>query len=322
MPGLLTPLGLRELSLAFRADLSRGGYLKLAARPWRDRSPRDPASPYTGGSYSFGIADLEIDVDGQAAGRLTEYGERHTDALTHSHVRYIELPQRRGARHALTLRARSGTGVELQRLTLYATGRHMEFGRPSSHTDDFSSAPRWEIRRHRDSRLAMTHDPGEEVLRLVLWRERNASGTLYWKMPQRWSDPIAAQFDLRIDEAAAKSWGWVGLLRVDDTASSRTSLAVRLYAEDGQVVLGPSRIALDLDEWYRVALKRRHDQIAISVSGARGEILGTHERSVEHLPERGFDAFGVTNESGSSETRGPLRLSLDNLQINCGGQGV
>lgn len=313
LPPLISLNVLPELNLIFNADLTGGGIVKIAERTWMDRSKRDPVVKHKGYSYNFGIADVDVLLDGKSIGRITEYGEQYTEGHTRSWIRYIELPPAGKGKHSLTLRSRGRTGMELQRITLYAKGNPVVVASGEKVKESFSADPKWKTKRSDNSRMKMHHDKKEGVLKFDLWREKSQYAIFHTSLPAVRSEPICAEFDLRIDSAARKAWGTVGFL----SASLERTFGLHLYVENSEsIAANPTKAKLKPQRWYRVKLQRKNDVITVTIKDKAGGKPVEYSHSTDRLPECGWAAFGVTNRSGSSKTAGPIKITLDNLNIS------
>ncbi|MCD4831419.1 MAG: hypothetical protein K8R02_06375 [Anaerohalosphaeraceae bacterium] len=316
---LISPNVLPELNLTFEADLTAGGIVKIAERTWLGRSKRDTRIKHKGYYFHFGIADIEVLLDGKRVGYLTEYGELYTEKLADSWIRYIELPPTSKGKHTLTLRSLGMTGMELQRITLYAGGESLPIKIPEAVRDDFSHNPQWQTQRSGDSRMKMYYDQQDQSLRFDIWREKGDYTTFSRQFPEVWPAPVSCEFDLKIEEAPHKSWSTIGLLPL----AGKSSLAVRLYAESAtQVRLSPSDIKLRLGRWYRIKLQKKTiDQITIIVADTGGGAntvfpAEKYQQWVKPVSKLKFNSFGVTNSASSSKVIGPMKITIDNLHIN------
>ncbi|MDD5459659.1 MAG: hypothetical protein PHF37_09745 [Phycisphaerae bacterium] len=332
---LISPNILPELNLIFEADLTAGAIVKVAERTWLDRNEKDESEKYKGYQYNFGIADVEVLLDGKVAGQITEYGELYTEKLTHSWIRYIVLPPAGKGKHTLTLRSLGLTGMELHSVTLYAQDKPLSIKLPQSVTDSFSKDPRWQTKRTNNSKMKMRYGEKGKILQFDLWREKNAQSTFYKRLPMTWSEPVCCEFDLRVDSVVKKSMGTIGMLLVSDEnamahavnykseednpmllASEENAVTLRLYGESPEAVsISPSDAKLQIGRWYNVRMQRRDGQLAIVIKHKDGGIVAEYNQSMERVPEQGFDAFGVTNRSSSSQMIGPMKITIDNLQI-------
>ena len=277
-----------------------------------DRSKRDPTVKHKGYYFNFGIAEVDVLLDGKLIAQITEYGKQYTEKHTRSWIRYFELPPAGKGKHTLTLRSRGRTGMELQRITLYAPGKPVAVASPKKVGDDFSTDPQWKTKSSAKTQMKMHYDKAEGSLKFDLWREKSQYATFYTLLPSVRSEPICVEFDLRIDSAARKAWGTVGLL----SASLDRTFGLNLYAESStSIAANPTTMKLKPQRWYRVRLQRKNDVITITITDKDGGELVEYHNSSERLPEIGWAAFGVTNQSRSSKTAGPLKITVDNLYI-------
>ena len=316
---LISPGVLPELNLTFEADLTEGGIIEITERTWLDRSKTDKSEKYKGYYYNFGIADVEVLLDDKHIGQITEYGELYTEKLTDSWVRYIDVPLASKGKHTLTLRSRGITGMELQGITFYAGGESLPIKIPEVIKDDFSHNPQWQTQCSGDSKMKMYYDQQDQSLRFDIWREKDAYTVFSRQLPEILFSSVSCEFDLKIHKAPRKSWGTIGLLPL----AAENGLAVRLYAESStQVSLSPSDIKLHVGRWYQIKLQKKSSgQITITVADSGGGATTVfpaekYQQEVKPVSTLKFNSFGVTNFAGSSQVIGPMKISIDNLQIS------
>jgi len=79
---------------------------------------------------------------------------------------------------------------------------------------------------------------------------------------------------------------------------------------------------LRVGRWYQIKLqKKSSDQITIIVADSGGGATTVfpaekYQQQVKPVSVLKFNSFGVTNATNSSQVIGPMKISIDNLQIS------
>ena len=286
--------------------------VKIAERSWRITVPT---------IKGFGISDVEILLDSKHVGDICEYGEGWTELLLTSFIRYIELPTTDGNSHTLTLRSKGRTGMRLEEISLYANGRSLPVKTPEDITDDFSDDPQWLEEQSDNSRMKMCHDKQNETLVFDLWCESGGEySTFYHPLPEVWAGHLCCEFDFTIDKATPKSRGTIGLFP-EFGRRGVGGLILVLYAESPTTIrISNSDIQLKTKQRYHVKLQRTTDTLSIVITedDAGGEAVMNEVKTAYYTYRKGFDSFGVTNKKASRRTAGPMKMTIDNVNIKFG----
>ena len=331
LPSLISLNTLPELNLTFEADLTKGGLIEIAQRPWFDRSARDPVIPYKGGYFNFGIADVDVLFDNKIVGQIKEYSELYTETVSYCQVRYIQLsPTTNKGIHTLTLRAKGRTGMELKRITLYAKSGSLWIKQPENFINKFDADPQWQVDVAPEARSEMRYDQKQGTLNFDIWREKAGLAVFYKKLQKSQSDPICYEFDFMVDSSVRSATAEIGLfgqlfkkkctLLLSGRNSSTFDAVILLLLYPEKPKLKPLILPLDrhlkIGQWYHLKVQRINDILTVVLTNLKDHRTKYIERTLEYERECGWERFGVMNKYHAKKTVGPLKIIIDNVNVN------